>query len=87
MNSCAVMDLDAPNAYHLFEGLDMKIKVKCLNNFDNGTWKFTKADEYYFDEYSGAVVGDNDIPVFCFADDDIIVAAISGDLTFQAVRD
>ena len=73
-------------AFH-FEDRDMKIKVKCLNNFDNGTWKFTKDDEYYFDEYSGAVVGDNYIPVFCFADDDLIVAAISGDLTFQAVRD
>lgn len=66
----------------------MKIKVKCLNDFDNGTWKFTNGDEYYFDEYSGAVVGDNYIPVFCFiADNELIVAAILGDLTFQAVRD
>ena len=66
----------------------MKIKVKCLNNFDNGTWKFTKGNEYYYDEYNGAVVGDNYTPVFCFiADNELIVAAISGGLTFQAVRD
>ena len=65
----------------------MKIKVKCLNDFDNGTWEFTEGDEYYYDEYNGAVVGDNYIPVFCFiADDDLIIAAVSGDLTFKAMR-
>ena len=65
----------------------MKIKVKCLNSFDNGTWEFTNGDEYYYDEYSCAVVGDNYIPVFCFADDDLIVAAVLGDLTFQVLGD
>ncbi|QLF85004.1 hypothetical protein [Escherichia phage vB_EcoD_SU57] len=66
----------------------MKVKVKCLNNFDNGTWKFTKGNEYYYDEYNRAVVSDNYVPVFCFiAHDGLIVAAIPGGLTFQAVRD
>ena len=66
----------------------MKIKVKCLNDFDNGTWGFTKGDEYYFNEYNGVVVGDNYIPVFCFIDDnDLVIAAVSGDLTFQVLGD
>lgn len=66
----------------------MKIKVKCLNDFDNGTWEFTKGNEYYYDEYSSVVVGNNYIPVFCFIDDnDLVRAAVSGYLTFKAVRD
>ena len=66
----------------------MKVKVKCLNDFDNGTWKFTRGNEYYYDEYNRAVVGDNYVPVFCFiADDGLIVAAVLSDLTFQTVRD
>nr|DAH81958.1 MAG TPA: hypothetical protein [Caudoviricetes sp.] len=65
----------------------MKIKVNCLNDFDNGTWLFTMGNEYYYDECSRAVVGDNYIPVFCSPDDDdLIVASISDHLTFQVVR-
>lgn len=65
----------------------MKIKVKCLNDLENGTWEFSSGEEYYYDDYSGAVVGDNYIPVFCYiCDDGRIIAAIKETLSFEILE-
>lgn len=62
----------------------MKLKVKCLNDLDNGTWEFSGGEEYYYDDLTGAVVGDNYMPVFCFiCDNGRVIAPIKEHLSFE----
>ncbi|UVD31740.1 hypothetical protein [Escherichia phage TR1] len=62
------------------------MKVKCLNNLNDGTWEFRNGKHYIYDEMYGYVVGDNFKPVYCYIDDERVIAAIKNRLIFETVE-
>lgn len=63
------------------------MKVKCLNNLNDGTWEFSSGKHYSYDEVHGYVFGDNFRPIFCYIENGLVIAAIKGRLIFEILED
>lgn len=63
------------------------MKVKCLNNLNDGTWEFSSGKHYSYDEIYGYVVGDNFKPVYCYIENGLVIAAFKRRLIFEILED